>query len=51
VDTDIPMLARLRGFEGCVSYKSLKIKARASKVFTTTPYLANWPEAVILGGG
>src|SRR5690349_211506 len=44
-------LACLRGFEGCVSYKSLKIKACASKVFTTTPYLASWPEAVIFGGG
>src|SRR5271166_6827816 len=45
------LLARLRGFEGYVNRKSFKINPSAYKVFTTEPYLASRPEAVILGGG
>src|SRR5208337_1549880 len=44
-------LARLRGFEGYVNRKSFKINPSAYKVFTTEPYLASRPAAVILGGG
>ena len=42
-------LARFRGFEGCVTRKWFKIKGGGPKVFTTAPYLASWPEAVIRG--
>jgi hypothetical protein len=34
-------LARLRGFEGFVSRKSLKIRTGVQKVFTTKPWVAS----------
>ena len=36
----VPILARLRGFEGVAAHKSLQIKPTTPKVFTTG---LNWP--------
>ena len=35
------LLTRLRGFEGFVSRKSLKIRTGVQKVFTTKPWVAS----------